>query len=70
MKIEYLKKEEVTKKAKVELNPCDFIDVYGKAITQIKRIVENDLGVYVVFNDGTHRPMSTYGKTWGKIFKE
>lgn len=33
----------------------------------ITRVVENRKQTYVVFNNSTWRPLSTYGKTWEKI---
>ena len=31
-----------------------------------KKIVETNSGVYVVFNNGTWRPITTYNRTWWK----
>lgn len=33
----------------------------------VRRLVETRNGLYVVFNNNTWRPMSTYGKTWRKV---
>ena len=33
----------------------------------VVRLVETKYGVYAVFDNGTWRPMSTYGKTWWKV---
>ena len=56
----------------VNLNPGDRVNfdftVYPRRNGYyIRRIVENRNGVYVVFNNNTYRPMSTYGKTWWKV---
>ena len=34
---------------------------------EVVRLVETVNGVYAVFNNGTWRPMSTYGITWRKV---
>lgn len=33
----------------------------------VTRLVETKHGVYAVFDNGTWRPMSTYGVTWRKV---
>lgn len=46
--------------------PCAILTYYGASekVVKIKKIVESTSGTYVVFEDGTHRPLSTYSKTW------
>lgn len=60
----------------IDLNVGDSIGIYGHCeagiyglikTTVVRRIVENCHGTYVVLNDGTWRPMSTYGETWVKL---
>lgn len=56
----------------VNLNPGDRVNFEftlnpRRSGYYIRRIVETNNGVYVVFNNNTYRPMSTYGKTWWKV---
>ena len=55
----------------ISLQPNDIImDLSSSKCSRVTRIVENRLHTYVVLIDGTWRPLSSYGKTWGKVFEE
>ena len=45
----------------------DFTTCPRRSGYTVRRLVETEYGVYAVFNNGTWRPMSTYGKTWRKV---
>jgi len=56
----------------INLNPGDRVNFEYTQYPRrngyrIVRLVETTNGVYVVFNNSTWRPISTYGKTWWKV---
>lgn len=62
----------------IDLNAGDAISIWGYndaaiwsiiRVVKIRRIVEARHGTYVVFDDDTWRPISTYGETWEKCPK-
>ena len=67
MKIEY----EAIRMATAYLSPGDrVLLVYPyrpSGFTIIKRLVENENGIYAVFEDGSWRSADNYGKTWWKV---
>lgn len=57
----------------VDIKPGDnvklYFDSYGGfgVVASVRRITVRNGMTYVVFDNNTWRPMSTYGRTWEKI---
>lgn len=60
----------VYKAVEVEIKPGDKVIMIKSNPEErrvVTKVVETYAGVYVVFDDNTWRPMSSYGVSWEKV---
>ena len=66
----------VYRAVEISIKPGDTVEInypyktrkFRKRV-QIRRLVETEAGVYVVFSNNTWRPLSSYGATWVKVLE-